>query len=388
MMIDNENILEWIRLIRSTNVGPVTFWRLVERHGSVSAVIKALPKIADRLERTFELCPEDAAIQELERAHQLGVHIVAAFHADYPALLKHISDVPPILYVWGQRRVLNRPTVAIVGARNSSLVARRLTEQFAKELGEAGYVTASGLARGVDRHVHKGSLETGTIAVVAGGVDIIYPPEHRELHAQIRENGCVISEMSLGLHPGSTHFPRRNRIISGLSEGTLVVEAALKSGSLITARYALEQGRELFSMPGSPQDPRCQGSNDLIKRGAHLVQSANDVLEILKSDIKRKPLPLSYELTLQEQEDGYLSDGGEGEGALEDPKLAQVILEDLSYTPIAIDFLVHQYQVPVSQILSVLLDLELVGHIVRFSNGTVALQEGETILVENGKIAC
>lgn len=388
MMLKNDNILEWIRLIRSTNVGPITFWRLVERHGSVSNVIKALPKIADRLERTISLCDESIAIQELEKAHRLGVHLVAGFHEDYPALLKHISDVPPILYVWGQRSVLNRPTVGIVGARNSSLVARRLTEQFAKELGEAGYVTASGLARGIDRHVHKGSLKTGTIAVVAGGVDVIYPPEHRELHTQIRENGCVISEMNLGLHPGSTHFPRRNRIISGLSEGTLVVEAALKSGSLITARYALEQNRELFSMPGSPQDPRCQGSNELIRKGAHLVQSAGDVIEILKSGIKKKPQPFQYELSLEEQEEGYQAGRSEEEAILEDPKLAQIILGDLSYTPIAIDFLVEQYQVPVSQIMSVLLDLELVGLIVRYPNGTVALQDEDGTEVQIGKIAC
>lgn len=373
----NENIIDWLRLIRSTTIGPVTFWQLVHRYGTVSNALEALPQIGDRLKRPITLCSKENAQQELDKAQRFGVQILGTFHPNYPPLLKHIPDCPPIIYVWGNSEVLKDRCIGIVGARNSSLVSRRYTEQLAQELGQAGYGVVSGLARGIDRHAHQGSLKTGTIAVVADGVDVIYPPEHQELHQQIRQMGCIVSEMPLGLHPGSTHFPRRNRIISGVSEGTVVIEAALKSGSLITARYTLEQNRELFALPGSPLDPRCQGTNDLLKKGAHLVQSVSDILEILQS-----PPQISHLEEARHALFGDLNSGNyEGEGRKSYPTpeetsdLTQTIRKDLSHTPIAIDFLVEQYKLPVSQILSAILDLELVGLVERFPNGSVALQE-------------
>lgn len=382
MNIQNENIIDWLRLIRSTNVGPVTFWQLVHRYGTVSKALEAVPMIADRLNRSITLCTTETAQQELNKAQRLGVKILGAFDPVYPPLLKHIPDSPPIIYVWGNLEILTRRCVGIVGARNSSLISRRFTEQLAQELGQAGYGIASGLARGIDRHAHQGSLKTGTIAVVAGGVDIVYPPEHHDLHKQIRETGCIVSEMPLGLHPGATHFPRRNRIISGMSEGTVVIEAALKSGSLITARFALEQNRELFALPGSPLDPRCQGTNDLIKKGAHLVQSPSDILEVLQTLPQINHLEETRQILYRDLE--LINYGDEGEKIMssfpEEPlNLAQSILKDLSHTPIEIDFLIEQYKLPVSQILSAILDLELVGLVKRFANGSIGLQEYEDL---------
>ncbi len=382
MNIQNDNIIDWLRLIRSTTIGPVTFWQLVHRYGSVSKALDALPHLGDRLNRPFTLCSGENAQLELDKARRLGVQILGSFHADYPRMLKHIPDSPPILYVWGDAAILNRRCVGIVGARNSSLVSRRFTEKLANELGQAGYGIASGLARGIDRHAHEGSLKTGTVAVVAGGVDVIYPPEHKDLHKQIQETGCVVGEMPLGLHPGSTHFPRRNRIISGLSEGTVVIEAAMRSGSLITARYALEQGRELFALPGSPLDPRCQGTNDLIKKGAHLVQSVTDILEILQSPPQINHLEEARLNFYGKFESVEIGEDGAREGAippvLEDShNLSQLILKDLSHVPIGIDYLVDQYKIPVAQVLSAILDLELVGLVDRFANGNVALKDME-----------
>lgn len=374
---ENENIIDWLRLIRSTTIGPVTFWQLVHRYGTVSNALQALPQVADRLNRPITLCSKENAQQELDKAQRLGVQILGTFHPNYPPLLKHIPDCPPIIYVWGNSELLKGRCVGIVGARNSSLVSRRYTEQLAQELGQAGYSVASGLARGIDRHAHEGSLKTGTVAVVAGGVDVIYPPEHKELHQQIRQMGCIVSEMPLGLHPGSTHFPRRNRIISGVSEGTVVIEAALKSGSLITARYTLEQNRELFALPGSPLDPRCQGTNDLIKKGAHLVQSVSDILDVLQSPPQISHLEEARHALFGDFSEKNFEKGEKKNHPIpeEATNLTQTILKDLSHTPISIDFLVEQYRLPVSQILSAILDLELVGLVDRFSNGSIALHE-------------
>lgn len=375
MMIENDTLFDWLHLIRTPNVGPITFWRLLERHGSARNALLALPTLANHLHKPYNLYEKDAVEQELKKAQKHNIHIIPAFDPAYPPLLKHVPDAPPLLYVWGEKSILTTPGIGIVGARNSSLMARRLTEQFARELGEAGYSIVSGLARGIDRHAHLASLTTGTIAVVAGGVDVIYPPEHQELHAQIRETGCVISEMPLGLHPGSTHFPRRNRIISGISQGTIVMEAALKSGSLITARYTLEQNRELFAVPGSPQDPRCQGTNDLIRKGAHLTQTSSDVLEVLKSNLQSYVCSSRIPASLAEDPLEYNETDEEEPDYTPDVPLTQKILQDLSYTPVSIDFLINQYQTPAVSVMSSLLDLELMGDIVRYSNGMIALQD-------------
>lgn len=372
----NENTYNALRLIRSSNVGPITFWQLYQRYGTLPKAIDSLSEISIQFNRPLSLCPKELVDQELKKAKSLGIQIISYFDPTYPPLLKHIPDAPPILYVWGNTEVLSRQMIGVVGARNASLIARKYTEQLSEELGKENYIIASGLARGIDKHAHLGSLKTGTVAVVAGGVDIIYPPEHKELHKLIQNNGCIVSEMPIGLHPGSTHFPRRNRIISGMSQGTLVVEAALKSGSLITARYTLEQNRELFAMPGSPMDPRCHGTNDLIKKGAHLIQSSQDILEILKTSTFMDHLAEPTNILDKGEEPETFTLRAESENSLD---LSKLILKDLSYIPIEINILVEQYNVPVAKILSTLLDLELVGLVTRFSNGTIALSEDNHI---------
>ena len=261
---DNER-LDRLRLIRSENVGPITFRSLLRRFGSARAAIEALPDLARRGGRSAPLrvCPFPQAEQELSAADRIGARLMTADDADYPEALAAIYDAPPLLYVLGDIALLRRQAVAIVGARNASANGRRLAQDIARDLGTAGFVVVSGLARGIDHAAHRGSLDSGTIAVVAGGIDIAYPPDNEELQREIGRRGAIVAEMPPGTVPQAKHFPRRNRLISGLSLGVLVVEAALQSGSLITARMALEQGREVLAVPGSPLDPRCHGTNNL-----------------------------------------------------------------------------------------------------------------------------
>ena len=259
--------LDWLRLIRTPSVGPRLFIDLIERFGSPTTAIDALPEIARRAKGKRRLAAPPIADIEAELAHLqvTGGRMIALCEPEYPEPLAAIADPPPVLFVRGDTALLHRPILAIVGARNASSNGRRFAEEIARDLGEAGYVVVSGLARGVDGAAHRGALHTGTIAAVAGGIDVVYPPEHEDLQRQIAETGAVVSEQPVGTQPTARHFPARNRLISGLSAGVLVVEAAQKSGSLITARLALEQGREVFAVPGSPRDPRCRGTNDLIR---------------------------------------------------------------------------------------------------------------------------
>lgn len=272
--------LDWLRLIRTENVGPVTFYQLLRRFGSAAAALEALPGLARTGGRRAPLAlfPRAAAERELARLAEAGARLLAWGEPDYPEALAAVDDAPPLVALRGRAELLHRPIIAIVGARNASANGRRLARDFAGELGRHGFCIASGLARGIDAAAHTGALAIGTVAVLAGGVDIVYPEENAELYAAIAEHGAVIAEPAIGTEPQARHFPRRNRIISGLSLGVLVVEAAARSGSLITARFALEQGREVFAVPGSPLDPRCRGSNDLIRRGATLAETIDDIL--------------------------------------------------------------------------------------------------------------
>ena len=273
-----------MRLIRSDNVGPRTFRTLLNHCGGARAALAALPDLARRggASRQARICTREDAEREMQAAHAIGVRFVALGEAEYPARLQSIHDAPPLLAVRGHIDVLASPMVAVVGARNASAVGAKFAERLARDLGEAGFVIASGLARGIDAAAHRASLATGTVAVLAGGQDKIYPPQHAGLLESILPEGAAISEMPLGWEPRARDFPRRNRLISGLALGEVIVEAAKRSGSLITARMALEQGREVFAVPGSPLDPRSEGTNSLLKQGATLVTEAADILPVLR----------------------------------------------------------------------------------------------------------
>ena len=272
-----------LRLTRSDNIGPVSYRLLLQRFGSAQAALDALPDLARRGGGTARIASSEAAARELDAVARFGGRFVFIGDADYPVLLANTESAPPALAVKGDIALLDRPCVAIVGARNASAAAVRFARSLAAQLAEAELVVVSGLARGIDAAAHWGALDGGTIAVIAGGIDIAYPPENAELQDRLAADGLLIAEQPFGTGPQARHFPRRNRIIAGLCAGTVVVEGALKSGSLITARLAAEAGREVMAVPGSPLDPRAQGCNALIREGATLVQNAADIVETLSS---------------------------------------------------------------------------------------------------------
>ncbi len=286
--LDDAQRLACLRLIRSENVGPVTFRELINRYGGATRALEALPALAARSSRgrPLKICPVDVAEAELAAAHRIGARPLFTIEPDYPPLLAHLDMPPPLIYAKGRLDLLTRPAIAIVGSRDASAAGRTLTRSLAHGLAAAGLVIVSGLARGIDAEAHQAALYTGTIAVLAGGVDIVYPPENAALYAEMSDVGCIVSEMAPGFNPRGQDFPRRNRIISGMSNAVVVIEAAKRSGTLITARMAGEQGREVFAVPGHPLDPRAEGTNHLIKNGATMVTSAADILDILGPSLK------------------------------------------------------------------------------------------------------
>ena len=354
-----------LRLIRTDSIGPVTYRQLIARFGDAETALKALPDLARRGNRQLSLHPESEALAELETAATLGAHLLFLGTPDYPALLSGTETAPPVLNARGDLALLDRPAVAIVGARNASAAGTRFARQLALDLAEADYVVVSGLARGIDAAAHAAALERGTIAVVAGGVDVPYPPDHADLMARIAEQGLVIAEQPPGIEPQARHFPRRNRIIAGLSAGTIVVEGALKSGSLITARIAADLGREVMAVPGSPLDPRAQGCNLLIREGATLIQTAADVLEALST--------LSGQPALRFNAAELLPLPDYGPALTPDPAARAALLALLSPTPAPIDDLIRLTKLPPAQVASVLLDLELEGALTRHAGARVAL---------------
>lgn len=274
--------LDWLRLARSRNVGPAGFARLLARFGAARAALEALPNLAARAGASYGLPWDEArAMEEMETAARLGARMLRRGAPDYPARLAEIADAPPILWALGPGPAGPEGAVAVIGARNASSLGLRLARRLTRDLAEGGRAVVSGLARGIDAAAHEAALETGTVAVLAGGVDVIYPKENARLYDAIRERGAILSEAPIGLQPLGRHFPRRNRIVSGLAEGVVLIEAAARSGSLITARCALEQGREVMAVPGSPLDPRAEGCNQLIREGAALIRDAADVEEAL-----------------------------------------------------------------------------------------------------------
>jgi len=353
--------LDWLRLIRSENVGPRTFQSLLRHYGSAQAALRALPDLAKRggATRAITICPLADAEREMEVAHRLGASFVAISEPDYPQRLAAIDDAPPLAAVRGKLPALAKPIIAMVGARNASAAGLKFAERLARELGDAGFVIASGLARGIDAAAHRATLQTGSIAVLAGGHDRIYPPEHNGLLDEVLREGAAITEMPFGRTPRARDFPRRNRIISGLSLGVVVVEAAARSGSLITARFALEQGREVFAVPGSPIDPRAEGTNGLLKQGATLVTEANDVVSAVE------PILGTHRTAREPDRDTPLAmEADDGARAR--------IVELLGPTPVGIDDLVRLAQTKPAIVRTVLMELELAGRVQWHGGGLVS----------------
>ena len=362
----NQKQLDIICLIRSENIGPRTYFSLCKKFGSASAALKALPNMAARSNKQLKIRTIEEAEQEVEAAAKIGVKML--FHNDeaYPENLRNIYDPPPVLFYKGNLELLKKRVLGIVGTRNASSNGLAFTLKLARELGERGLVVASGLARGIDTAAHKATLESGTVAVMASGLDEAYPPENTKLFAAIGEKGLLLSENPVGTKPIARHFPQRNRIITGISQGVLVVEAARKSGSMITAEYALREGREVFAVPGSPLDPRCSGTNYLIKTGAQLVENANDVLENLH-DIVGTP-------QLFEEEIAYFGEDLGGFGGDESGfNIRDDIIAKLSHSPIGIDVLIQQSGAPAALVSEVILDMEISGKLVRQFGNKVCL---------------
>ena len=358
--------VDWLRLIRSDNVGPRTFRSLLNHFGSARAALARLPELARRggAARSGRILSEDDARTELAANRQIGVSLVASGEAGYPPRLATLDDAPPLLGIRGAPEALMRPMIAIVGSRNASGAGLKFAGQLARDLSDAGFVIASGLARGIDQAAHRTSLDGGTVAMLAGGHDRIYPPEHEDLLAQILASGAAISEMPLGHAPRARDFPRRNRLISGAALGVVVVEAAHRSGSLITARIANEQGREVFAVPGSPLDPRAAGTNDLIKQGATLITEAADVISAVEP-IMERPIELREPDNNEPFQDSCDFDPDQGERAR--------IVGLLGPAPVSLDDLVRMAGASPATVRVVLLELELAGRLERHGGGMVSL---------------
>lgn len=364
--MDEKEKIAWLRLIRTENVGPITFYQLIDNFGTAQKAIEALPTLSrngGRL-KNLSLYSADAAIAEMEALNAIGGQMIFAADALYPLALAATEDAPPILSVLGNPKLLNLPSIGIVGARNASLNGRKFAEKISRDLGVAGQMIASGLARGIDAAAHTGGLATGTIAAVAGGIDVIYPPENTTLYHQIKSEGCIVAESPLGVEPIARHFPKRNRIISGLSSGVVVIEATLKSGSLITARIAAEQGRDVYAVPGHPFDPRASGPNKLIQDGAILVQEAHDILENINSFTGTKPALHEARQPHWEPEDLTETDA---------ETVRDLILQNISMTPVTVDELVRNCHLTIPAVQMALLELELAGRVQRLPANRIVL---------------
>lgn len=359
----SNDLVDRLRLVRSPGIGPVTYRQLIARFGSAAAALEAVPNLAARGGgKPPSLASQADAEREVARVEALGGRYLSIGKGMYPRALAELDDAPPLLTVKGDLQLLERPLVAMVGARNASAAACRFARQLAYDLGQQDVVVVSGLARGIDSAAHDGSFETGTIGVIAGGLDVFYPPENQPRQEAMSERGLVIAEMPPGTEPRARHFPYRNRIIAGLSAGTVVVEAAPRSGSLITARLAAEAGREVMAVPGSPLDPRAQGCNQLIRDGATLIQNAADVLEAVRPFQPRFASPRSEYHSPEPQ----WMDGDDG---------ALSSIENLlGPSPVPVDEIIRLSGVPSGAVQMALLELDLAGRLDRHAGGKVSLR--------------
>lgn len=364
-LLSDEERLAWLRLIRSETIGPVTFAELLEHFGTAEAALDAVPALAERGGRRIRILTRADAEHEIAAVEKIAGRLVALTEPSYPSWLRHVDGAPPLLAVRGDAACLTRPIIAIVGSPNASVAGRKFAMQIAAGLGEAGFVIASGLARGIDAAAHEASLQTGTVAVLAGGLDQIYPPENLDLADRILAAGGVhLTEMPMGLTPRGKDFPRRNRIISGLAVAVVVVEAALRSGSLITARRAADQGRLVFAVPGSPLDPRAAGANLLLKEGARLVTSVDDVLSEIAPMLAQPRQPATRIGEPSREPDQPPDAAGEERTR---------IIEALGPTPIPVDELIRFTGLRPAIVQLVLLELSLAGRIERHPGGRISL---------------
>ena len=359
----SNDLVDQLRLVRSPGIGPVTYRQLIARFGSAAAALEAVPNLAARGGgRPPRLIARHDVEREIARIEALGARYLVLGQGLYPRALAELDDAPPVITVKGNLNLLEKPLVAIVGARNASAAACRFARQLAYDLGQQDVVVVSGLARGIDSAAHDGSIETGTIGVVAGGIDVFYPPENQPRQEAMFERGLVIAEMPAGTEPRARHFPYRNRIIAGLSSGTVVVEAAPKSGSLITARLSAEAGREVMAVPGSPLDPRAQGCNQLIRQGATLVQNAADVLEAVQPLLPRLASP---RMTYETAEPQWMDGDAEALGSVE---------ELLGPSPVPVDEIIRLSGAPSGAVQMALLELDLAGRLDRHAGGKVSIR--------------
>lgn len=362
--------LAWLQLIRTPNVGPASFFQLLDHCGSAANALEALPELSRSGGRVkgSNICSPADAEAEFARAERIGARLVALCEDGYPQWLALVEAPPPLLYLMGDAALARRPMVGIVGARNASAIGCKFARQLAGELGEAGFAIVSGLARGIDAAAHQAALKSGTAAVVAGGIDVIYPPEHAELQKEIAARGLLVSEQPPGFNPRGQDFPRRNRLISGMALAVAVIEAAKRSGSLITARFASEQGREVFAAPGSPLDPRAAGTNGLLKDGAGLLTSAEDVISALRpmlGDLETRVVDNAEEATPAEPARQANVDQPERNG----------VVEALGPAPVDIDELIRQTGLDASVVHIILLELDLAGRLERHGRQLVSLRD-------------
>lgn len=358
----NEDLVDRLRLVRTQGIGPVTFRQLLRRFGSAAAAIQAVPDLARRGGgKPPRICERAEAEREIAKVDKLGARWLTLGQGLYPRLLSELEDAPPLLIARGNLNLLDRMAVAIVGARNASAAACRFARGLAHDLGQRDLVVVSGLARGIDSAAHDGALESGTIGVIAGGIDIFYPPENEQRQRAMYERGLVLAEMPPGTEPRARHFPYRNRIIAGMSAGTVVVEAAPRSGSLITARLAAEAGREVMAVPGSPLDPRAQGCNQLIRDGATLIQNAADVAEELRpmeARVRSATMPYRPEPELVNGDDNALG----------------LVEELLGPSPVPVDEIIRLSGVSSGAVQMALLELDLAGKLDRHAGGKVSIR--------------
>jgi DNA processing protein len=366
-------LVDIIRLIRSENVGTKTFWHLISLYKNASTALEKIEELSvlGGRDKSIKIFPLEKAEEEIEKCKSMRVDIISYLDSDFPSLLKNTDDCPPLLFCIGNTKLLNQSTVAIVGSRNASINGLRFAYKIAKDLSDNNKIVVSGFARGIDTASHKASLEKGTIAVLAGGVDHIYPQENTELYESIASQGLIVAELPLGSIPKPQNFPQRNRIISGLSQGVAVIEATLKSGSLITAKIALQQSREVFVVPGFPLDPRYQGNNYLLKQGAYLLESAKDILEVLEStEIKR------YSLFEQESEILDIIKTKKTED-LTEKELTQArseIIKLVTVSPTSIDEIISITKISHTAALTAIVELELAGKVIRHYGNKISVK--------------
>lgn len=370
ILLTDKQRIAWLRLIRSDNVGPVTFRDLINHFGSAETALSMLPELSARggSSRAIRIASEIEAEKELDVARRYGARFVAIGEPDYPAALRQIDGAPPLLAMKGLARVVHAPAIGIVGSRNASVAGAKFAAMIAAEAGRAGFTTVSGLARGIDTAAHKASLETGTIASLAGGLDRPYPPENQSLYEAICDRGgLVVSEMPFGWEARARDFPRRNRLIAGIALGTVVIEAAHRSGSLITAARAADFGRLVFAVPGSPLDPRCQGTNQLLKDGATIVTQPDDVTDALRPLVETDlfSAPLAREAEQDRDPRGYDPP---------DDDARATILHALGPTPVEIDDIIRHTGLTPQAVHLMLLELDLAGRLIRHNGGRVSLE--------------